>query len=262
MSFLSLPIKQYEKAHNLYNKEKFFFPLIGVVLSCEQDGVVYVDNPYDPTAVYVEHSFGFAQLFGEKVPSFEKALEQYLLHDRSFSPAKVRFYAPVVPEFLTAPELRSLQAERQRLFPTAIPAALPLEAPSADITITRINATNVKIIHDNFGVVDRFWRSSEEFVHNSHAVLAFVKGEPAALCYAAAIASNKAEIDSLTLSPFRGQGLGKLVMRHFIHHCREHSLTPLTDVFTNNIASMAMCASVGYKAEQPPYILFTIPKQP
>jgi RimJ/RimL family protein N-acetyltransferase len=255
-----LTLKQHDKAYSAYLREKLFFPLIGAVLSGEQDGVVYADNPHDPAAIYVEHAFGFAQLFGERALAFERELEHYLLRDRSFSAAKARLYAPVVPDFLATEELRPLRSERQRFFPSATPANPPAVSP--DVVVAEVSAANVDGVHSAFGVVDRFWRSPEDFVRKSLAVLVLFKGEPASLCYAAAIADNKAEIDVLTLPSFRGRGLGKLAVLHFVRFCREHARTPLWDCFTNNVASMALCASAGFRAEASPYAFFTIPKHP
>jgi len=255
-----LPVAQHEHAYNLYLREPFFFPLIGAVLSGEQDGAVYADKPQAPAAIYAEHAFGFAQLFGERAPAFEKDLERHLLRDKSFAAPKARLYAPRIPDFLAAEELRTLRSERRRFFPSAVPDAPP--APPPGVAISEVKAANVAMVHDSFGVVDRFWRSADDFVRKSLAVLILAGGEPAALCYAAAIADNKAETDSLTLPPFRGRGLGTLAILHFACRCRERSLTPLTDVFTNNAPSMAMCVSAGFRPELPPYAFFTIPQHP
>ncbi len=69
----------YEPIYNLYQLGESFFPLIAAVLLNEQDGAVYVDNPNSPSQAYVEHTFGFAQVFGNITADFEKELALYLL---------------------------------------------------------------------------------------------------------------------------------------------------------------------------------------
>lgn len=256
-----LPSSQYPAADALYRDHSAYFPLIAAVLSGEQDGVVHADSEKNPAQVYVEHAFGFAQVFGASVPAFEHVLQRYLLIDKTFSCAKVRLYTPHSPEFLQSPDCAGLRSWRQhfQLDTTgAAPEANEPPLPVNGLVLAQANADHVGLIEQAFGVVGRFWRSPADFAGRSNAVLALVDGQPAAICYAAAVAGGKAEIDVLTLPAYRHLGLAKAVVRLFNQRCLTQNVLPLWDCFTNNAASMALCQSLGFVPLGDPYPFFTI----
>jgi hypothetical protein len=253
----------YDEMYKLYLTRDFFFPLIAAVLLDEQDGVVYVNDPASPSEVYVEHAFGFSQIFGESVKSFEQELERYLLIDKRFGPSKIRLYAPCVPEFLTFPAYESLRSYRQRF--TINIDDLPYQYGAENdqkqqLSLGRVDAKNISLIEKKFGVVGRFWRSPTEFIQRSNAIVAFYDNEPASICYSAAEADHCVEIDVTTLEEYRTLGLARRAVTKFVNRCFGLSLRPLWDCFTNNLGSMKLCKSVGFAASQTPYPFFTISK--
>ena len=253
----------YADLYSLYQSSEIFFPLIAAVLLDRQDGVVYVDDPTSPAQVYVEHAFGFAQIFGETVQQFEKKLESYFFESKLFSPSKVRLYAPYLPEFLASTKYEALRSYRQRFVLKAEDLILGEErghGPDKRVSLALVDANNSSLIEDKFGVVGRFWRSQDDFVRQSNAVAVFYDGEPASICYSAAEADCRVEIDVLTLPEYRNLGLAKLAVTDFATRCFSLSLTPLWDCFTNNSGSMMLCKSVGFAASSAPYPFFTISK--
>ena len=252
---------QFPTAYALYLGQGANFPLIAAVLLDEQPGVVHVDQEESPAQIYVEHAFGFAQVFGTPVPAFEQALHRHLLIDKTFSSVKVRLYTPHYPEFLRASEYDSLRSWRQhfRLGKDHSPSPVA-EHPenTSGLTLVHADASHVNLIESAFGVVGRFWRTPHDFATRSNAVLAFVDGQPAALCYAAAVAGGMAEIDVVTLPSYRHLGLGKAVVSLFNQRCLAQNVLPLLDCFTNNAASMALCQSTGFIPMGDPYPFFTI----
>ncbi len=251
----------YPAALELYRGAESFFPLIASVLLDEQDGEVYSDDNAAPRQVYVEHAFGFAQIFGHPCARFEADLERHLLIDRRFTAPKVRLYTPYLPRFLNDPKWESLRSFRQRFFIEPDRSFdnqfAALERPDK-IELQSGYELNADEIERAFGVVGRFWRNPEDFIHKSNAVVAFCDGRPASICYSAAQADRRAEIDVLTLPEFRELGLGKITVMHFVKRCFEQSLQPLWDCFSNNAGSMQLCRSVGFHAPRPPYPFFTI----
>lgn len=247
--------------YETYCASDFFYPLIGAVLLGIQDGVVYADDHQRPTQVYVEHSFGFAQILGTKVERFEEELEQYLLLDKRFTPPKVRLYASYLPNFLLAAGYESLRSWRQRF---AISPDSPKYRKASvhplgpDVAISEVSSDNIGSIEDAFQVVERFWRTPADFIKRAHAVVVHYRGEPASVCYAAAEADSRVEIDVLTLPQYRALGLGRIAVTSFVNRCFGRSTMPLWDCFTNNAGSVALAASVGFTAMQPPYPFFTI----
>lgn len=257
-----LTASQYPAAYALYLHHSAYFPLIATVLSGKQDGVVHADSAGSPTQVYVEHNFGFAQVFGASVPAFELALQRHWLIDKAFASAKVRLYTPSCPDFLKAGEHESLRSWRQRFQLAASQCTHAVEQASAwqskGVVFVRATASHVNMIETAFGVVGRFWRTPGDFVEYSNAVLALCNEQPATLCYAAAVGDGKAEIDVLTLPAFRHLGLAKAVVHLFNERCLSQNVQPLWDCFTNNAASMALCQSAGFVPASDPYAFFTI----
>jgi RimJ/RimL family protein N-acetyltransferase len=233
------------------------------VLLDEQDGVVWAEKAEAPEAVYVEHAFGFAQLLGGGVIDFEKALESYLLAEQRFTAPKVRLYTPRLPDFLADPANDSMRAFRQRFFIDRRSARVPSEAGAPPgFSAAGVDAGNIDFVENAFGVVRRFWRSPEDFIRNSQAVAVLHRGRPASICYAAAVADRRAEIDVLTLPEFRNLGAGKFAAMRFIAQCFERGLVPLWDCFINNAASMRLSRSLGFYAPKPPYPFYTIDRRP
>lgn len=239
-----------------------FFPLIGAVLNDMQDGEVYADNAAKPRQLYVEHRFGFAQIFGKRCPTFEAALERHFL-EKKFTASKVRLYTPRLPDFLRSPAWDHARSFRQRFVidPEGLSKAHAANSKqSRGMTTTNVDAHNVAEMDRSFGVVERFWRNRKDFIHWSNAIVSLYEGKPVAICYAAAVADHRAEIDVLTLPEFRQLGAGKLAVIHFVGRCFEQSLHPLWDCFSNNAGSVQLCQSVGFSARGEPYPFFTLSK--
>jgi GNAT superfamily N-acetyltransferase len=255
---IQLPHAHYPAALALYREHKAFFPLIAAVLAGEQDGVVHADRTEDPAQVFVQHAFGFAQMFGAVVPAFEESIRRYLLVDKAFSCDKVRLYTPRCPEFLAAPDLANIRSWRQRFRHDRASRPDSPAQHGKGLELVYADARHVATIDAAFGVVRRFWRDESDFVAKSGAVLALVNGEPAALCYAAATVDGKAEIDVMTLPAHRQLGLGKTVVAAFNERAIASDVLPLWDCFTNNAASMSLCRASGFIPTGDPYPFFTI----
>lgn len=252
----------YEAIYKIYLSSEIFFPLIAAVLLVRQDGVVYADDATAPSQAYVEHAFGFSQVFGKTVDSFEQDLERYLLVDKDFKPAKIRLYAPYLPNFLALPKHEPMRSYRQRFIIDA-ESANAHDAHSElgeKISLCGVDTSNVSLIEEKFGVVGRFWRNSAEFIQGANAVVVLHEGEPASICYAAAEADHRAEIDVLTLPEYRNCGLGSVAVNEFVTRCFKLSVSPLWDCFTNNAGSMMLCRSVGFFAIRGHYPFYTINK--
>jgi RimJ/RimL family protein N-acetyltransferase len=245
-----------ESALHLYRATEARFPLIGAVLQNRQDGVVHADAATRPGCAYVEHAFGFAQVLGRPDAEFEKALERYLLVDKSFAPQKVRLYTPWLPGFLEDRRHDSLRSLRQRF--VLDPGSAESVADSSDRQVAEVDDSNVAAIEEAFGVTRRFWRSSSDFVRGAHAIVVLHRAEPASLCYAAAEADGQVEIDVLTRPEHQRLGLGKLAVSRFVRRCLERDLTPVWDCFANNTASVRLCRSSGFAPKADPYPFFTI----
>ncbi len=232
---------------------------MAAVLSGSQRGEAFGDNENDPRSMYVEHAFGFAQLFGAREKAFENALNRRMLVDKNFPPAKIRLYAPLVPEFLAGSAGDGLCSERRRFFLDR--AVFSKVAPVAcGLDIRAANRENIAEIDAAFGLVTRFWPDYPAFLANAHAVMVYADGQPASICYAAALENGKAEIDVLTLPAQRGRGFGFACASAFVRLCLQAGIEPLWDCFTNNAGSLALAGRLGFAPGSSPYQFFTIPR--
>lgn len=93
----------------------------------------------------------------------------------------------------------------------------------------------------------RFWRSGAELLKHGVAELVTLNGEPASICYSAAVSNNIHEVDVLTAEHMRGQGLGRLAALAFMQRCKETGATPNWDCFTANAPSMALAKACGLR---------------
>ena len=250
---VALDARDFAAALPLYRDAPARFPLIGSVLLGEQGGTVHVDDRAQPQQAFVMHAFGFAQLLGKSSPHFEAQLERHLLVDNAFATPKVRLYTPTLPRFLEDERYLGLRSLRQRF-------TIARDSVSAETTaeVVPVEAANFARFEDAFGIARRFWRSRQDFIRRAHAVVALHGGEPASICYAAAVADGEAEIDVLTRPQFQRLGLGKSVVTAFVCGCFERGVTPLWDCFENNAGSMQLSRSVGFKPRGPAYPFYTI----
>ena len=240
----------------LYRGSDARFPLVGTVLLGEQDGVVYVDDPRRPRCAYVEHAFGFAQILGEADAAFDASLERHLIVERSFAAPKIRLYTPRMPPFLDDPRHAGMRSLRQRFVMGA--GTSEREAMMDGCVAAPVDAGSVAAADRAFGVVTRFWRSAADFVAKAHAILVTRGGEPASICYAAAVVDGEAEIDVATRPEHQRLGLGRIAAEAFVRHCRERGLQPLWDCFANNAGSMQLSRAAGFTPKGAPYPFFTI----
>lgn len=243
---------------DFYEKQPAFFPLIAAVLRGDQDGEVMCDRPDSPQAFYAEHSFGFAQVFGSIDCNFQAILQERLVKRKSFTAKKIRLYTPEEPEFLREMKYDSIRSERQRFISVRTVPLIPMGSSSFELRT--LEPEHLPLISSELVDVTRFWRTTGEFVDCSSAIVAWRGTTAVAICYAAAIAANRAEIDVATLPDFRRQGLGTAVVLAFVERCRSAGVVPLWDCFTNNAGSMALARTCGFQPTGPAYSFYTIPR--
>lgn len=243
---------------DIYSRQEDFFPLIGAVLQGEQDGIIYTNCSKNSQQAFVIHKFGFSQVFGEQSSDFELSIKD-LVDRRSFSPVKLRLYMPVLFDQIASGIRSDFLSERQRFVLTQGMSERRWEAED-NSELSAAQSADIACLESDFGVVSRFWRSKEDFLAKSRAVVSKHKGRIVGVCYAAAIACGKAEIDIAVLREYRRRGIARSMALKFIENCHSERIQPLWDCFTNNVGSMSLCKSLGFVPKKPPYSFFTIEK--
>ena len=258
MSFLRLEKEAYPAAKDCYLSEKRFYPIISSVLDQQQEGSVFADDRNNPRCFFVEHKFGFSQLFGAKDRIFFRSLKKYLFVDKAFVPPKIRAYAPTHADFFLG--LADISERCQ--FRLADNSRL-VSAPSrGGAQVRDISEKTLTEVDEVFGLdlCMRFWGSRDDFLSHSLAKVLTFKGNHASICYAAAVSDGIAEIDVATLPKYRQQGFGRIVCSGFIRRCQARGIIPNWDCFTNNAGSMRLAESLGFVKHGEPYTFFTVKK--
>lgn len=258
MPFCLLEKERYPDAKAQYLHEERFFPIISAVLDQEQDGVVYTNNSRCPSSFFIEHKFGFSQMFGIRDTAFYQGLSKYLFIDQAFQPSKIRSYSPKHDDFFYN---RAELSERCQ-FRLVDDSKLVQELNYKDTKVEDVTLDNAEEIEHVFklDLFNRFWRCKEDFVKHGIAKVLRYKEEPVSICYAAAVADGIAEIDVSTFPEFRQHSFGRFVSSVFIRACLDSSIIPNWDCFTNNIGSMRLAKSLGFVKYGEPYAFFTLNK--
>jgi len=258
MPFCLLEKENYPIAKEYYLREKRFYPLVSTVLNQEQDGVVFANHRHRPDSFFVEHKFGYSQIYGAIDTSFYKGLRKYLFIDKAFHPQKIRSYAPDHSDFFHG----YAEISERCQFHLIDDSKLVLKPYHGDIMVEDVTDQNAEDVDQVFkmDLFNRFWGSKEDFLTHGIAKVLKYKGKPASICYASAVADDVVEIDVATLPEYRRHNFGRFVCSAFIRACLDSKIIPNWDCFTNNIGSMRLAESLGFAKYGEPYAFFTLNK--
>ncbi|SMP72130.1 GNAT acetyltransferase [Desulfonatronum zhilinae] len=235
------------RAFTQYAATSSFFPIIGMVLEAKQDGWIMAANPLEPSSLLVVHKFGFCQVV-DLVPNnpLDHAIVEVLsgrtVYD--FLPSKLRVYAVTNTWFSAIQaDARYTVEESQRV--RFLPGDAPMIArPHETLTMENIYDVSAAL---GLELGSRFWNSSADAVlQGLGCFLRDAHGNPASLCYAAAVSNNTAEIDVMTHPELRAQGLAVRAVQAFVGQCRERGIIPLWDCFANNSGSVQTALRCGF----------------
>ena len=226
------------------------FPIINAVAEGKQDGKIY----NLPDCIIVMHKCGFAYCEPKRREVNYNNVVEYILKQNDL-PTYFHVYdapLPLVAAFSTHTATFNLKERKriqlkfsddQQTFEIKLPPQGFVVEP---ITINNINALSIF----NLQLEEKFWRSAEDFLQHSFGYAIFSKdGAAAAVCYAASIAGNEAEIDVATMPEYQQQGLAKTAVGAFMQHCVKNNIRPNWDCFEENIGSLNTAKSLGFKEE-------------
>ena len=257
-TFYQVRVGEYDLVSKLYEKEAYCFPIVGSVIQSTQVGGIYTLKGYEKRAYFVMHKFGSAQIVGSYDNNYISMLSKWLFEDKAFPYPKLRL-------LVSEPSLDCSQfAVISRRAQFRLPKNWALNGDlSKRLSILPITEKNIKEVNSEFRIdlFNRFWHSKTTFLDSGLGFVLLYDGKLASLCYSAAIWNNTAEIDVITLEQFRKLNLAKIVCSHFITECLSKGITPSWDCFTNNLGSMNLAKSLGFKQILPDYSLYTFSKQ-
>lgn len=113
--------------------------------------------------------------------------------------------------------------------------------------LRRIDAPLMQKIRDEvLPYSQNYWRSAADFERHGVGFCLLHQGAIVSLCYTCFGWNDHHDIDIMTTDSHQRKGLGLAVACAFIDHCLNNGLTPNWDCWSNNRASMALAAKLGF----------------
>jgi hypothetical protein len=229
------------------NKLHSSFPIIQAVIEDVQQGQVFWNGHNDH---WILHKAGFSEVFLQEDDGLE--LADSIIENVEL-PRYFHIYSPpsaLISILKSKTEIFNIR-ERNRIQMTYTESrekSKPKDLSKDEYTLTQVTQDNFDSLEVfKLDLANKFWNGKEEFIEKSLAVfLKDKKDNPISLCYAAAIAEEKAEIDVVTRDDHRGKGLAKAVVSSFNFNCTVKSIAPNWDCFSDNQASLATAISLGF----------------
>lgn len=221
------------------------FPIIQSVIDGTQKGIILCTN----RSYLVCHKFGFAELFISE--HIESELKQLLQH-RAL-PQYFHLYNASASEIdlvASMPNCFNFKVrERIQLQLLEFPIAFDEPEGYTCKTVNQSHLSSLEVFQ--LELTNRFWDGEEDFLRHSMAVLIEdSNNNPISICYSAANASGKAEVDVFTVESHRGLGLTKLGVSRFADNCWKKGLIPNWDCFSDNLPSKQLSMSLGFESSR------------
>ena len=242
----------------LYHKEKFQFPIISSVIDSIQSGKIYTDDLNNPKCAFILHTFGWSQIIGKRNRKFINDLKNFIFINEEFQSIKIRNYSPFDNHFF-----KKTTAEISERCKFQIKKNIKNIRIKKKYKLKKIDFKNCKKVNKflKIDLFSRFWPSYTSFINNSFGYFIEYKNRPVSICYSCGINEEVVEIDVFTDEKFRGKGLAKFVCKKFIDECKKKKLKANWDCFTNNIGSIKLAKSLGFKKILYPYKFYTYNKK-
>lgn len=238
------------KIFSIYQKERFFFPLIGAVIEGKQKGNVYFDNINEIGWIIVIHKFGFAQIILKKYT--EQTMEDIcklfisdiIIDDHKLNKIRIYTIDDILLEYIKNNKILKFEIG------TRVRFCLPkLIAKKIGVEDQKINDNEFNYVDKHFklDLTTRFWRNKIQFIEESTPFILKENQKITSICYGAAVSNNFSEIDVYTDPEYRGKGYAKKAVEGFIKKCNFHHIKPLWDCYENNEGSIKTALAVGFQ---------------
>lgn len=245
-----------EKIKELYYREDLRFPIIGAVLEGNVEGNVFCNDETNPTHIFVISKFGFCQEIYTQHDSlfFEKIKQVIETRER----VKLRMYNPG-REMRTFLETKAYakEAKRKRYLPGDSKVS-GTETGTAYV-IRKMRAEDVE--KEDFGLClsSRYYRDTGDFIRHAMPLVACDKtgSEYIGMIYSAGNDKTMSEIDIFIKEKYRRKGMAFYLTAAFTKQCRNHSMTPVWDCYSNLESSYRLAEKSGFVLKQE-YVFYNI----
>lgn len=219
------------------------FPIIQSVLNKTQIGELY--NLGEDVS-FIKHKSGFCYITNYKT-SVNQNLLSIILEET---------YPKYTHIYDASEDLVNFISAKKDCFNTKIRNRIVLQHNGQikllDFDTSIVQIVNVSDIENEsleqfpLELFSRYWNGKDDFVLNSMGVIVLYNQEPASICYSAAN-DHRAEVDIYTFEQYRGKNLAKIAASAFIMKCKINNIIPNWDCFADNIASVKIAQSLGFK---------------
>lgn len=261
---VELDASEFHRVLPLYRSTKKCFPLISAVIQGKQQGQVFADQPENPSSALVVNKFGFICYIGlEQNQAFDESLVELLAAGKGLKANYLLWYWPPTSWQTYLEQLTSCNVRRRERirFQFDVERASHLGERPHYPTEFELRQVDIELLPkaEKFGLAlsSRFWSSATDFIKNGLGVCLLRNNEMISLCYSACVVDNLAEVDIVTDTAFRGQGLGLVVGQQFNRLCRQKGIMPTWDCFEHNIVSVKLAKTLGFtRANSYPFYSF------
>lgn len=226
------------KIKEIYYAQEIRFPIIGMVIDGNIDGMILFNDEITPTHVFIVHKFGFCQeIFTEYDQHF---LVEQIIPFIQKSQEKLRLYNPQ-GKLADCLEHMSTATGTKRLH--------YLYEGKYNNRIEDINYTIRPMTIEDFGIElsSRYYKGAEAFIANAMPFVAVSKeNEYMAIIYIAGNDGDMCEIDIFTKEPYRRQGIAERLVNRFIFECYKNGKIPTWDCYANLQQSKRLAEKCGF----------------
>ena len=253
--------KDYYKINNMleasFKTPTFAFSVVNHVIP----GSVYVNDMMSPSSGFLRIGAGDYYVFGQGNDEvFNNFIYRYFVENVYGKEKRFTVFTPSTDWETVFDEtfktyVKKMTRSKYRFLSSKVHSTHSL---SNLYELKDFNADSLRKSENfNESYIVEYWGSESNFLKNGLGVCLIHKGKIIAECVSIFHSGTIAEIDIVTNSNYRGQGLGKIVGQTFINKCLEKNVMPAWDCDNNNKASKALANKLGFSNEED-YALYVL----
>lgn len=267
-----LTADEYQRVVHLLKDIPFNTYFAAAVLANKVDGVVFVDDIFNPQTAYIRHDYGMSLLCGNQDNhKFNSNLLAFLQNDHSFTRPEYLQVYPCESNFslrnllgarlVTCDagdewQLQPQMVEHVRVnfkFDSECYHQVVSAVDFARYHICKLDATSA-LAYSGLVVPRYYWRNEEIYNKFALAYGLYINGELATVAFSSCRDENILELGMETVAKFQHQGLAVPVCLKLITHALDLGLEPVWACRKGNTGSYKLAHKVGFVvASQWPY---------
>jgi len=241
----------FHRVANLFASLPYGPTIPNSVISGTGPGRVFVDSEIEPTAALVYNN-GACTLAGSADSiAFGKAVCRWLSEYHGSDYFILYAFPDAWQELLDRELTRGVKKRRRLDFDflhtkSALHKDWESQIPGG-YRLHRIDRTLMELMRDEvLPYSSSYWRSAADFERHGVGFCLIHRDSIASVCYTCFAWNDHHDIDIMTIENHRGKGLALVAACAFINHCLRLGLTPNWDCWTDNQASVALAARLGF----------------